>query len=388
MALSIPIVSEFNSDGIKKALQGFKQLETNGQKAMFILKNSAKAVAAGVLALGAATAAAAAVGYQFVKMAMDDQKSQRQLALALKAATGATNADIAAREKWVDVTARALGIADDQLRPAYARLVRSTKDADKAQRILNLALNISASTSKPLQGVVNALGRAYDGNTKSLGMLGLGLSKASLKGKEFADIQKQLEANFKGAAAGAANTYEGRIERLKVTFDELKESLGYALLPIFDKIAKAVLRVSDAFGDKGLKGAIKQAKMEMATLLYDESGKLNAFGEQINTLITVLNGLGRITTVGKGIFQAFTQPIRDNEGLGTIGKGLSSSYGIAPLPGGMSAQNRGVNLIGDARYGQSQGVTVNINMGVGDPVAVGRQVANVIRQYDRRTGGR
>lgn len=370
MALSIPIVSEFNSAGIKKALQGFKQLETNGQRAMWILKNGAKAVAAGVLALGAATAAAAAVGYQFVKMAMDDQKSQRQLAQALKASTGATNSDIAAREKWVDITARTLGIADDQLRPAYSRLVRSTKDADKAQRLLNLALNISAATSRPLTQVTQALARAQDGQLTGLLRLGVGLDKAAIKGKTLADVQKKLEENFKGAAAGAANTYEGRIDRLRVTFDELKESLGYALLPIFDKIAKAVLRVSDAFGDKGLKGAIKQAKIEMATLLYDESGKLNAFGEQVNTLINVLNGLGRITTVGKGIFQAFTQPIRENKGLGTIGQGLSSSFGINPLPAGMSAQNRGSNLIGTARYGENQGVTVNINMGVGDPVAV------------------
>ncbi|MGI9141792.1 MAG: hypothetical protein ACR2IJ_01250, partial [Fluviibacter sp.] len=169
MAITIPIISEFNGQGIQKAIKQFKQLETNGQRAMFVLKNGAKAAAAGFLAIGAAAGAAAVVGYQFAKMAIEDQRSQRQLAQALRASTKATDEDIKTREKWIDTTARALGVADDELRPAYARIVRSTKDADKAQRLLNLALNISAATSKPLSTVVASLSRAYDGNFMSLG---------------------------------------------------------------------------------------------------------------------------------------------------------------------------------------------------------------------------
>jgi hypothetical protein len=387
MAITIPIISEFNGKGIQKAIKQFKQLETNGQKAMFVLKNGAKAAAAGFLALGAAAAAAAVVGLSLVKDAMEDAKSQRQLALALKAATGARAADIKANEKWIATTSRALGIADDKLRPALARFVRSTHDAEKAQRLLNLALNISAATGKPLENVVAALGRAYDGNNTALGRLGLGLDKAYLKGHKFAEIQKTLEDNFKGAAAGAANTYEGRMARLQTTFKEMKESLGYVLLPIFDKVAAAVLRISDAFGEKGLTGAIQQAKRELSYLFYDENGKLNQFGENINKVMAFFNN-----TVGGGSKLASIASNFFTLHPGNVVKGtqefFAGQYGTSLLAPAASAQDRGLNILGAGRYGTQQGITVNINMGVGDPVAVGRNVANVLRQYDRRTGGK
>lgn len=387
MAINIPIISEFNGKGIQKAIKQFKQLETNGQKAMFILKNGAKAAAAGFLALGAAVAGAAVLGVNFAKMAMEDEKSQRILAQALKASTKATATDIKTREKWIDTTSRALGIADDKLRPAYARLVRSTKDADKAQRLLNLALNISAATSKPLEAVTNALARAQDGQLTSLLRLGVGLDKASIKGKTLADVQGQLEKNFAGAAAGAANTFEGRMARLKVTFDELKESLGKVLLPIFDKVAQAVLRIADAFGKNGLSGAVQQAKKELTYLFYDENGKLNQFGENINKVITFFNN-----TIGGGsklasIASNFLTGHPSNVVQGTK-EFFAGQYGYGTLAPAASAQTRGLNMLGTDRYGNNQGITVNINMGVGDPVAVGRNVANVLRQYDRRTGGR
>jgi hypothetical protein len=55
MAVSIPIVSEFDGKGIKKAVAEFKNLETTGQKAQFALK---KAAIPAALALGALAAAA------------------------------------------------------------------------------------------------------------------------------------------------------------------------------------------------------------------------------------------------------------------------------------------------------------------------------------------
>jgi hypothetical protein len=389
MAITIPIISEFNGKGIQKAIKQFKQLETNGQRAMFVLKNGAKAAAAGFLAIGAAAGAAAVVGYQFAKMAIEDQRSQRQLAQALRASTKATDEDIKTREKWIDTTARALGVADDELRPSYARIVRSTKDADKAQRLLNLALNISAATSKPLSTVVNSLARAYDGNFMSLGKLGLGLDKATLKGKDFAKIQKTLETNFGGAAAAQADTYEGRVARLKVTFDELKESLGAKLLPVFDQIAQAIMRITDAFGDKGMRGAVKQLQTELSFLFYNADGSLNGFSESLNKLITVMNafaGGGKLLG-GIGNLLFFGKKGNLQQGLGQFGEFGRGEFGLAGISP-TTQQGMGKNLIGTARYGQAQGITVNIQMGYGDPVAVGRNVANVLRQYDRRTGGR
>jgi hypothetical protein len=152
----------------------------------------------------------------------------------------------------------ATGVADDQLRPALSRLVLSTNDTQKATDLLNLALDVSAATGKPLESVTNALGKAYDGNTAALAKLGIGYGAAELKGKDFNTVAGELTAQFSGAALTAATSYEGQINKLKVGFDEAKESLGVALLPIIqtfitflnETALPAVLKVVGAFTDK------------------------------------------------------------------------------------------------------------------------------------------
>ena len=192
--------------------------------------------AAFVAAAAAAGAYAIKIGVEGVKAAIEDEKAQTQLALALENATGATKQQIAATEQSILQMSLASGVADDSLRPALGRLVRSTGDITKAQDLLSTALDISTATGKPLEAVANALGKAYDGNTTSLGKLGIGLSAAELKTMNFTQVQGKLTELFGGAAARNADTYAGRIARMQVAFDEAKETIGFALLPILEKV--------------------------------------------------------------------------------------------------------------------------------------------------------
>jgi hypothetical protein len=120
------------------------------------------------------------------------------------------------------------------------RLVRSTGDITKAQDLLSTALDISAATGKPVEAIANSLSKAYDGNTAALGKLGVGLSTAELKTMSFEQVQGRLTELFGGAAARNADTYAGQIARVQVAFDEAKETLGTALLPILDKLLKFI----------------------------------------------------------------------------------------------------------------------------------------------------
>jgi len=200
-------------------------------------------VAAAAFAAAATAAAAYAVkiGVDGVKAAIADEQSQVKLASALKNATGATKDQIAATEESIDKMARASGVADDSLRPALARLSLSTNSVSKAQELLSLALDISAQTGKPLEGVANALGKAYDGNTAALGKLGVGLSSAELKAMSFTQVQTKLSDLFGGAAAKNAETFQGRMDRLKVAFDEGVEAIGYRLLPIIQGLIDIIV---------------------------------------------------------------------------------------------------------------------------------------------------
>jgi len=286
-------------DNLNKSLKtATADVETFGDK---MGKVGKMVGAAFVAAAAAAGAYAVKIGIEGVKAAIEDEKAQTQLALALENATGATNAQIAATEQSILKMSLATGVADDQLRPALGRLVRSTGDITKAQDLLTTALDISTATGKPLETVANALGKAYDGNTAALGKLGIGLSSAELKTMSFEQVQGRLSDLFGGAAARNAETYSGRIARMNVAFNEAKETIGFALLPILEKVMTfinnnalpAINAFSKAFSldGNGLGGAITTVGNIMtATFTPIINGLVKAFnyvkdaiGENLDT---------------------------------------------------------------------------------------------------------
>ena len=274
-------------DNLNKSLKtATADVETFGDK---MGKVGKMVGAAFVAAAAAAGAYAVKIGIDGVKAAIEDEKAQTQLALALENATGATNAQIAATEQSILKMSLATGVADDDLRPALGRLVRSTGDITKAQDLLTTALDISTATGKPLETVANALGKAYDGNTAALGKLGIGLSAAELKTMNFTQVQGRLSDLFGGAAARNADTYAGRIARMEVAFNEAKETIGFALLPILEKVMTfinnnalpAINAFSKAFsldGD-GLGGVITNVGNIMSSVFTPIiNGLVKAFG--------------------------------------------------------------------------------------------------------------
>ena len=200
-----------------------------------------KAGAAFALAGAAAGAYAVKLAVDGVKAAIEDEAAQVRLAGALKAATGATEAQIKATEAQILKMSLASGVGDSELRPALQRIALSTGDLSKAQDLLSVAMDTAQATGKPLETVANAIGKAYDGNTAALGKLGIGLSAAELKTMSFTDVQTKLTELFGGASARNAETYAGRMERLKVTFDEAKETIGAKLLPIIQELVDFVI---------------------------------------------------------------------------------------------------------------------------------------------------
>jgi uncharacterized membrane protein YgcG len=221
-------------DDLKKKLDtGSKEVEGFGGK----LEKFGKVAAAAFAAAAAAAAAyAGKLAIEGVKAAIEDEAAQNRLANALRNVTKATDDQIASVEEQITKLSLANGIADDQLRPAFQRLATATGDLSTANKSLSLALDISAATGKDLNSVTNALGKAYEGNTSSLARLGIGLSTAEIKTLGLDGTMNQLAETFGGAATVQANTLEGQIARLKVGFDEAKESVGAALLPALQNL--------------------------------------------------------------------------------------------------------------------------------------------------------
>lgn len=243
-------------DGANNDVEGFSSK---------IGKFSKVAAAAFAAAAAAAAAYATKLAVDGVKSAIEDELAQKRLAEALGTATGATQDQIAAVEKQIQKFQLAYGVSDQDLRPALQRLALSTNDVTKAQDILSTALDVAAATGKPLEQVTNALSKSYDGSNGALSKLGVGLSAAELKTMSFKQVQDQLNATFGGAAAANATTFQGRIDRLKQAFSEAQESIGYALLPVLEKLLGYVTdyllpiveKFTDSFtGGEGLSNAL------------------------------------------------------------------------------------------------------------------------------------
>lgn len=202
------------------------------------LSGSFKKVAA-VTAVGVG-AIAAGIGFA-VKAAAEDQKSFELLNQALQANTSATKEQISAIDDQIGKMSLQVGIADDQLRPAFANLARATGDLTLSQNLLTLATDISAATGKDLESVSIALSKAYGGNVAGLQKLGIPLDENLIKTKDFDGAVQALSATFGGAVNTAANTFEGKLGRLKIALGETVEQAGSFLIPIFTELANLFL---------------------------------------------------------------------------------------------------------------------------------------------------
>ena len=239
-------------DDLKKNLSnGSNDVQTFGDK----LTKFGKVAGAAFLAAGvAAVAYAGKLAVDGVKAAIEDEAAQLRLAASLKNVTGATDAQIAATEDYILKTELAFGVTDEELRPSLDRLVRSTKDVAEAQKLQTLALDIAAATGKSLQAVSEALAKAHDGNFTALKKLGGGIDENIIKSKDFDAATASLAATFRDQATIQADTFNGKMNRLKVAFDEGKETVGGFILDAITPMVslfvdKAIPAISEFAGN-------------------------------------------------------------------------------------------------------------------------------------------
>ena len=179
--------------------------------------------------------AAAAAGAFAVAMAVDGvQAAIQEEAELAKLSTTLNNLGFGAATEevntFIDDLQYTAAVSDSTLRPAFSRLLTATNDVTQSQKLLQLALDVSAGTGKSLETVTNALGKAYDGNLGALGKLGAGIDSSTIKSKDLQGAISQLSTTFAGQSTAAANTLEGQIKILGISFDELKESFGTGFL--------------------------------------------------------------------------------------------------------------------------------------------------------------
>ena len=431
MAINIPIISEFDGKGIKKAIAQFKQLETTSEKAQFAIKKAAIPAAAALgglaVALGDAT-----------KAAMEDQQEQAKLALTLQNVTGISGKQTQAVEDQIAAMSRASGIADTEYRTALEGLVRGTKDVGIAMRDMNLVMDISTATGMSSATVADALAKAYQGNFRALASLSPEMKRLVKEGADMNTIMEVLGGTFGGATAKNAETAAGKMAILKNSIGETKESIGAALLPVLEAVLpvlnsfaawaqdnpKAFLAIAAAIGL--VAAAIVATNIAMAlnpfsliaagvallvAALVVAYNKFEWFRTGVNAIINGVLGAfesvvnGAIMMVN-GIIRAYNAiPIAPN--INTIqhvnlpnigGNNASQAASQMNLPrmaeGGIVSSPT-LALIGEAgpeavvpldRLNNGGGVTINVTGGLSTSAEIGESVVNALRAYSRSAG--
>jgi hypothetical protein len=269
--------------GSKFDAKGFKQAETAADK----LGKSIKALAYS-FGLVFSAQRLIAFGKASVKAFAEDENAARSLGMTLKnlnldylGASESVNTYISNLEKQT-------GVLDDELRPAMDRLLRATGSLTESQKLLSLALDISAGTGKNLTTVSQSLQKAYLGNNASLGRLGVGLTKAELTTSSFFDIQERLTELFAGQATSAANSYLGSMNKLTIASNNAKEIIGKDLLD-------AMKLISGPEGIGGATTAMEGFATQIGNVIYG----IGVLAAKLNSLPIIKDVFGALADVSK-----------------------------------------------------------------------------------------
>jgi copper chaperone CopZ len=340
MALIERIITVYNDKGSKQAIKDVNKLEKSFAEA-------GKKIAKAFLVAGAATAALAVkIGKDAVQAAIADQKSQVLLANALRNTVGATDESIFAAEEYISAMQSQFSIADDELRPSLAALAAVTRDLAQAQAIQNVAIDVAAGTGKDLSAVTNAMVKAYQGNIGALRRLNVPLDDSIIKSKDFQGAMVALSKTFAGAGATSADTFEGRMRGLSLTYEDIIEQLGYALIPVLSDFANLikteVLPVLQTFIENNKEGiaqglrdsidavvGITKALAKMFKLVADNTGALKVFaGIIVGTFVGTKIAAG-IQLIAAGIAGLITLFKRQAVAAGAAGTATALATGGA-----------------------------------------------------------
>lgn len=230
--IDIKLITEFVDKGIKEA-----------QAALGGMNKSVIGLAKGFASLWAVKEAVQ-FGKASVSAYLADDKAANQLTQTLSNMGLAINS--IGVENFIQKLQNTTGVLDDQLRPAMASLVKATNSVTKSQDMLQVALDITASSGYDLESVVGALSKAAMGNTSALGKMNLGLTSAELKTGNLTTILAKLSMMYKGDAAAAAQTYTGKVNLLKAAFADMQESIGRGLIDAFSQLGGAGGSIDEA----------------------------------------------------------------------------------------------------------------------------------------------
>lgn len=274
----------------------------------------------------AALAGLGVLAVDFAKAAAEDAKSADLLANSLRNTTGATDAQVASLEDWITAQGAALGVADDQLRPAIQSLAAASGSLEQAQRDAAVAMNIAAQAGVPVEVAAKAITKAYDGSYGSLKKLVPGINDAALASKDFGAIMADAESKVSGAAQVVADSAEGGFARFNLAIGEAKEGIGAALLPAVEAMLPKIIEFAQwaqANSDVLLKVGAAVGIVAGGIVVLKGVLEAVAVAQAALNLVMSLNPIGLVVIAIAALVAALVYLYNNNE---TVRKAIDAAW--------------------------------------------------------------
>lgn len=305
MAINIPIISDFDAKGVNRAIKEFQQLDGVGEKTGFALK---KAFVPATIALGALTAG---IGMA-TKAAMEDEAAQLELARQLRTTTQATDAQIKAVEQSISAFSKQTAMADDQLRPALANLVRATGSLELSQKAMSVTADLATAKNIDMETASVAVSKALAGQTAALIKLDPSLKGVIDSSSSADEIMQALNGSVGGAAETFANSAEGGLKNFGIQMDELKESIGAAFIPVMEKLLPYVLDFTTFLQDN----------TKALLIVIGAIAAMTAAIVAANVAMKAYNAFQLVVTAGNAVLAGSFTTVSASAGILTKGLGV------------------------------------------------------------------
>ena len=299
MAITIPILTDFNGRGIDRGVKQFQQLEGKGAKAGFAIR---KAFLPAVAVLGGM----ALMAKQGVQGVMEDEAAVANLEATLKSTGNAVNTTAQGffefANKLQDTTGESAALIT-QGGAMLATFKNVRNEMGRGNQIFDratvAALDLSKKGFGSLESSNKMLGKALNDPIKGITALSrAGVTFTDQQKKTIASlvasgktleaqkiILKEVEDQVGGTAEAFGQTTAGQLERSKRSFEELQKSLATALIPVIEFLATVF---------RNLVGWMRDNE-KLVKVLIGVFGGLAAAIVAVNAVMKVLGTLSLLT---------------------------------------------------------------------------------------------
>jgi hypothetical protein len=280
MAITIPIITDFNARGLKDAETKIDKFAKSAGRG---LKNLGKAAAIGAAAFGAGIAVFGKKAIEAGEAAATSNARIAQINESMGLFGDSTKQVTDRLIKYAEATARSTGVDQNQIKLTQAKLLTFNKLARSAgklggsfDRATKAAVDMASAGFGSAENNAVQLGKALNDPIK--GVTALTKSGITFTAQEKEKIKTLVESNrmleaqelvlkaIETQVGGTAEATANDTDKMKVAFSQVSERVGIALLPILSKLTSFLIdtlipaaeKVVKIFNKEGLGGVLRR----------------------------------------------------------------------------------------------------------------------------------